>query len=157
MPHRAPQPRIPRTTARRGEGTPSSEPHMARNSIVAGCLMPISREKAKNYPGGGIHSKEWKTIRALILDRAGDCCEGTPNFPDCRVPNYSTHPDTGGKVILTIAHMDHDESHGDPERLRALCQRCHNQWDAPFRRANIAARRRRELGNLELFQSIRRG
>lgn len=32
--------------------------------------MPISPENMKLYPGGSTSSKEWKAIRASILDRA---------------------------------------------------------------------------------------
>jgi hypothetical protein len=112
--------------------------------------MPISAERMKLYPGGSIHSKEWKTFRAQILQRAEDACEGTPQHPECRAANGEPHPETGGKVVLTIAHMDHDESHADPERCRALCQRCHNKWDASHRRANAARTRRQRSPQIDM-------
>ena len=37
-------------------------------------------------------------------------------------------------VVLTIAHLDHIPEHCDPDNLRALCQRCHNRYDAEHRR-----------------------
>ena len=37
------------------------------------------------------------------------------------------------KIILTIAHLDRDITNNDPRNLRALCQRCHNLWDAAHR------------------------
>jgi hypothetical protein len=39
------------------------------------------------------------------------------------------------KVVLTIAHLDHDEWNHDvkDERLAALCQRCHLRYDAKDR------------------------
>lgn len=43
--------------------------------------MPIKPENAARYP------KHWKQIRARILERAGNACEGSPAYPDCRVPN----------------------------------------------------------------------
>jgi len=98
--------------------------------------MPISAEKMSRYPGGSITSKIWKAFRAFLLFRAANRCEGTPQFPHCRARNGQPHPETGSMVVLTIAHMDHDESHADPERCRALCQRCHNRWDAGHRRRN---------------------
>ena len=63
-------------------------------------------------------------------------------------------PETGGRVVLTIAHMDHDESHADPARCRALCQRCHNQWDAPHRRENAAKTRRRNSPQFDLVDML---
>jgi hypothetical protein len=38
--------------------------------------MPISKDKMKLYPGGGIRSPEWLEIRARIRLRAHDLCEG---------------------------------------------------------------------------------
>ena len=37
-------------------------------------------------------------------------------------------------VVLTIAHLDHIQEHCDPDNLRALCQRCHNRYDAEHRK-----------------------
>lgn len=36
------------------------------------------------------------------------------------------------KVILTVAHLDHDETNHevDDERLKAMCQLCHLRYDA---------------------------
>lgn len=113
--------------------------------------MPISRERMARYPGGSIRSKEWLAFRASLRERAGDRCEGTPTFPECRAVNGEAHPETGGKVVLTVAHMDHDETHADPKRCRLLCQRCHNAWDAPHRRLNAAATRRAKSAQLDLL------
>ncbi len=112
--------------------------------------MPIQKDRMKRYPGGSIRSPEWLAFRAFILFRAGNRCEGTPQHPDCRAVNGEPHPETGGRVVLTIAHMDHDESHADPERCRALCQRCHNKWDAPHRRRNAARTRRRNSPQIDM-------
>lgn len=114
--------------------------------------MPISPAKMKYYPGGSIHSKEWKAFRAFLLFRAGNRCEGTPQRPQCRAANGKPHPETKSVVVLTIAHMDHDETHADPNRCRALCQRCHNKWDAPHRKLNAAATRRRNVPQLDILE-----
>ena len=90
--------------------------------------MPI-RDPSR-YPSN------WKEIRVAILERAEHRCEGSPAYPGCRVPNYSIHPVTGSRVVLTIAHLDHTPEHNDPSNLRAWCQRCHNTYDAPFRAQN---------------------
>jgi hypothetical protein len=43
------------------------------------------------------------------------------------------------KVVLTIAHLDHDETNWDvtDDRLKAMCQMCHLNYDAKekYRRA----------------------
>lgn len=116
--------------------------------------MPINPERMKRYPGGGTHSKEWKSFRASLLDRAGHRCEGTPQHPDCRAENGQAHPETGSKVVLTIAHMDHDESHADPDRCRALCQRCHLKWDAPHHRQNAAKTRRAKSPQIDIEELL---
>lgn len=98
--------------------------------------MPINSEKMKLYAGGSIYSKEWKAIRERILERAKNKCEGSPSYPECSVENYSKHPITGSKVILTIAHLDHDPSNNNDDNLKAWCQKCHNTYDAPHRALN---------------------
>lgn len=53
-------------------------------------------------------------------------------------------PDYDGKrvrVVLTVAHLDHRPENCDPENLRAWCQRCHNAYDAPMRKAGIKERK----------------
>lgn len=44
------------------------------------------------------------------------------------------------KVVLTIAHLDHDETNHEvsDDRLKALCQLCHLRYDAKekYRRVN---------------------
>jgi 5-methylcytosine-specific restriction endonuclease McrA len=94
--------------------------------------MPIKPENRNRYPAN------WAVIREVILCRARHRCEGSPDFPDCRAANHQAHPDTGSKVVLTIAHLDHTPEHNDPSNLAALCQRCHLNYD---RKARVAAKR----------------
>lgn len=46
--------------------------------------------------------------------------------------------------ILTIAHLNHTPEDCSDDNLRALCQKCHNQYDAQHlketRKGNIAAK-----------------
>lgn len=111
--------------------------------------MPIDYKK---YP------PNWKTeIRPAILERAKNKCEwcGFANgqtvyraridkkmewFPtkqdlyeqgmlECVTDWWAERP---VKVVLTIAHLDHDELNHDVkmDRLAALCQLCHLRYDA---------------------------
>jgi hypothetical protein len=41
------------------------------------------------------------------------------------------------KIVLTIAHLDHNTEHNDYSNLKALCQRCHNRYDRGNRNKNI--------------------
>lgn len=72
---------------------------------------------------------KWKLIRRLILKRANHCCEGSEAYPDCRVANYTNHPATGSRVILTVGHVDQDIDNNRFSNLRAWCQRCHLKHD----------------------------
>lgn len=82
--------------------------------------MPIRPENKGRYP------KNWKDIRASILERAGNKCEF------CGIANYTIR-DNGSRVVLTIAHLDHTPENCDPNNLRALCQKCHSTYDARHR------------------------
>jgi len=99
--------------------------------------MPISPEQKKLYPA------TWKTeIRPAILVRAENACEGSPAYPGCRAKNGEPHSVTGSRVVLTIAHKDHDPQNNDLSNLAAWCQRCHLTYDASHHAEN--ARRTRQ-------------
>jgi 5-methylcytosine-specific restriction endonuclease McrA len=106
--------------------------------------MPVNY---KDYP------PNWKEIRREILRRAGDRCEGSPAYPDCRAENGEPHPVTGSRVVLTIAHLDHDTKHNDQANLRALCQRCHLTYDARHHAENAKRTRiaKRTRGMIQLW------
>lgn len=107
--------------------------------------MPIRPENKKRYP------KNWKQIREQILERAHNKCEF------CGVENYSRKEKWddegrflgfGPRVVLTIAHLDHTPENCDPSNLRALCQKCHNRYDAKHRaetRAQTKAKKDKTL------------
>lgn len=97
--------------------------------------MPIRPEMRALYP------PNWKEIRASILERAGNRCEGSPRYPDCRAANGEPHPITGSKVVLTIGHLNHRPEDSDPAVLRAWCNRCHLTYDGPEHARNAAATR----------------
>jgi hypothetical protein len=109
--------------------------------------MPIDYKK---YP------KDWKEIRKRILKRAKNKCEfcGLKNgavvyrarvnrkiewFKTLKqlrkaVPQiemFDFYKKYTTKVVLTIAHLDHDETNHEvtDDRLRALCQMCHLRYD----------------------------
>lgn len=88
--------------------------------------MPIKPENKNRYPAN------WKAIRESILIRAHNCCE----FCGVKNHTYRLNEKTGkmARIVLTIAHLDHTPENCDPENLRALCQRCHNRYDAEHRK-----------------------
>lgn len=102
--------------------------------------MPIDYKK---YP------ENWLSeIRPRILKRADNCCEccGLPNYE--KVHSFKENDITVWKklnipwvyqtaikpvkVVLTIAHLDHDETNMEikDDRLKAMCQLCHLRYDA---------------------------
>ena len=83
---------------------------------------------------------DWKWIRRQILDQADDRCEF------CGLDNYAvvTRDPVARpvRIVLTIAHLDHDINNNDPCNLRALCQQCHLRWDVEHHTTNAAETRR---------------
>ncbi len=115
--------------------------------------MPIRPENKNRYP------KDWKAIRARILERAGNRCE----WPGCGVLNHSIVTrlvkdkefglvEVETKVVLTIAHIyDHNPENCEDWNLKALCQKHHNQLDAKHRANGRRQRRHAQLASGELL------
>jgi len=111
--------------------------------------MPIKPENKKLYP------KDWKAISLRIRERAGNRCEF------CGAINHTSHPITGSKVILTVAHLDHNPANCDGNNLRALCQKCHLTYDAQHHAKTAKVTRNKKKieavtanGQLELFKEV---
>ncbi len=131
--------------------------------------MPIKPENKGRYP------KDWPLISKRIRERAGNQCEvcgianglqgwrvadGTfytveqfaeshinPKHEDELCRKADRHPVT---IVLTVAHLNHTPEDCAEDNLKAMCQCCHNRYDAPHRLAN--ARRTRALKkSLPLF------
>lgn len=110
--------------------------------------MPWNR---KDYP------PNWAQIRQRILSRANDCCEF------CGVKNHTTRASTYTnkhgifnkytKIVLTIAHLDHDKHNWEitDDRLRALCQKCHLGHDLTRHVANRKYGRKHRENQFTLF------
>jgi hypothetical protein len=93
--------------------------------------MPIRAENRTRYP------KDWKAISYRIrFERAGGRCEV------CAAEHGQPHPLTGSTVVLTTAHLDHTPENCADENLKAMCQKCHNGYDAATRSAGIRERKR---------------
>jgi 5-methylcytosine-specific restriction endonuclease McrA len=102
--------------------------------------MPILPENKDRYP------KNWPQIREDILKRAQNKCE------TCGVANYTIR-ENGARVILTIAHLDHTPENCTPENLKALCQKCHNTYDAKHRRHTRKSRGKGQV-EFDFFPAI---
>ena len=81
----------------------------------------------------------WKDIsRRIRFERAQNMCEW------CGALNYLPHPITGSKVMLTVAHLNHDTTDNREENLAALCQKCHLGHDAQYHAQNAKKTRARK-------------
>jgi hypothetical protein len=98
-------------------------------------MMPIRPENKALYP------KDWPEIsRRIRFDRAGGRCEqdmriGGKVIARCEARNGEPHPITGSKVVLTVAHLDHNPENNAEENLKAMCQRCHLRYDQHHHKA----------------------
>jgi hypothetical protein len=102
--------------------------------------MPLTPEQRAAY------GPDWPDVRAAIGERSGGRCEckgecGWKRHPApagslrgddrarCHARNGQPHPFTGSRVVLTVAHLDHNPGTNDPDRLRHMCQGCHLSYD----------------------------
>jgi hypothetical protein len=104
--------------------------------------MPIRPEMKHLYPP----KKEWEELRAARLKVQHNECLW------CHAPNgrnvirkkgtidwrwdfgaYTSREWRKVKIVLTIAHLNHDPTDNRPENTPALCQLCHNRHDAKHR------------------------
>lgn len=129
--------------------------------------MPIKPENRARYP------KDWPAISAAIRERAGNRCE----WPGCGVLNlsvgiwkngvffkladsaeelglaadaYGEDGDKVTRIVLTVAHRDHQPENCDHENLAAWCQRHHLAYDQEHHITNAYMTRKARANNLEL-------
>jgi glyoxylase-like metal-dependent hydrolase (beta-lactamase superfamily II) len=134
--------------------------------------MPIKPENRARYPKG------WRAIVAQVRERSGDRCEGSPAFPDCRVPNGAIgYRDAGRwvqlgttldecshlidagwadgfkitRIVLTTGHLDHTPENCELSNLRHWCQRCHLHYDRQHHNETAYRTRKDRAGTAELF------
>lgn len=110
--------------------------------------MPINRDAG--YPA------DWTLISAWIrVEVAGGRCMcpdgcGSKRHPvgwgRCDMRNGALLPGGGrggrpARVVLTVAHLDHNPANNDLSNLRALCQACHLHHDVGQHAASRARSR----------------
>ncbi|MCK9236092.1 MAG: hypothetical protein M0P09_07245 [Acholeplasmataceae bacterium] len=54
------------------------------------------------------------------------------------------------RIVLTIAHLDHDINNNDPSNLKALCQKCHLNYDKEHHRKNTKETLNKKKGLVDL-------
>lgn len=150
--------------------------HLARE------IASLARQQPKNTPKSSLklyvrlhpmpidpseYPPDWPDISQRIRERDGHCCkfcglaQHATGWRDQRGKFYelaeAQAAPAGEKVVrivLTVAHLDHDTGNNDDANLAALCQRCHLRHERKQHRATIGKRqhgRRRLSGQLELL------
>lgn len=116
--------------------------------------MPVDYSK---YPA------DWKDISLSIRKRSGGQCEcqgecglhkTNPGPRRCCERNGEPAKWAKGKIVLTVAHLNHDPMDCRPDNLKAMCQRCHLRYDAPHHAANSARTREAKKNKNHLLLPI---
>lgn len=130
--------------------------------------MPIRLENRARYPSdwrqisAAVRAEagnrcEWCKAPNSVLIRRGTC-DGRPVWSEAASAHCDVFcADTGERlpgeshdtcdlrppvrVVLTVAHLDHQPENNARENLAALCQRCHNRYDSAHRAATRTATR----------------
>ncbi len=135
--------------------------------------MPIARELRKFYGANWILN-----VRPRILERAGKRCEQCNKGPDrkqvivvrdrsgrwldkgliWRGPDgqRAEDPPRGRRrykirLVLTVAHLNHQPGDDRDENLKALCQRCHLVHDRQQHRETLLRRIEERSGQRRLW------
>lgn len=103
--------------------------------------------KKDKYPAN------WDEISLQLRNEVGWKCEW------CGAVYGQPHPETGSKVILSVAHLDNDTTHNERSNLAVLCACCHLRYDAKYHAENARQTRirnkraaARAAGQMELFE-----
>ena len=111
-------------------------------------MCPILKENRNRYPAN------WSTeIVPRIRERSGGQCE------KCGAINHSwvnrrtrelclSDEDEAIRVVLTVAHLDHQPENCSDENLLDWCQKCHNSYDSAHRRST--RKQTQAKGNLKI-------
>lgn len=111
--------------------------------------MPVRPENRARYPAN------WAEISRATKERAGWRCECTGECGRhagrrCVEAHGQAARFARGRVILTVAHLDHRPENCDRENLRAYCQGCHLRYDSAEHAAT--RRRTRHAAQVSLFE-----
>lgn len=132
--------------------------------------MPIDYKKYPSNWKSEIRPSILKRSEKLLYGRQIPCCEfcgvenGAIGYRDylgifCHSEQYLKVNSCGVgyiqhtgflKIVLTIAHLDHDINNNENSNLAALCQKCHLNYDKEHHKKNAKESRKKKMGTLEL-------
>lgn len=116
-----------------------------------------------------LYPPDWREISRRIRERADGRCEC---MGECGLHNRTRGPRrceerhgesakwAKGRVVLTVAHLNHAPSDCREENLKAMCNRCHLRMDSKHHQRNAATTRQKKkeaAGQQRLELAPRRG
>ena len=117
--------------------------------------MPIKPENQRRYP------LDWREISLRVrFGRAKGRCECTGQCGlhvgrRCLERHGRDAKWARGKIVLTVAHLDHQPENSHESNLLAMCQRCHLRYDSDHhaRTARLSRQEQRASGTGCLFET----
>lgn len=105
----------------------------------------------------GPYPDNWSEISRGIKDRAVGRCEctgqcGLHRGQRCQENDGIKALWANGKVVLTVAHLNHYPPDCRPENLLAMCQTCHLRYDQVLHATHAAATRRKDKAIHDFFE-----
>lgn len=68
-----------------------------------------------------------------------------------RAPRRACEVGAKGKIVLTVAHLNHTPEDCRDENLKAMCQRCHLRYDHDHHQRNAYETRRKGKAAKDIF------
>lgn len=111
-------------------------------------MSPIRASEKVRYP------KNWKQISFWVREESGGRCEcveecGLHPWGRCVETNGRKAFFAKGKIVLTVAHLDHQPENCARKNLKAMCQRCHLRYDRDHHKETAANTRRSKSRQIE--------
>ena len=106
----------------------------------------------------GPYPDNWPEISRTIRERAGGRCEctggcGLHRGDRCRELGGEEARFASGRVVLTVAHLNHYPPDCRAENLLALCNTCHLRYDQVLHSEHAWRTRRERQASSDLFDA----
>lgn len=110
---------------------------------ISGMFIPLGGASILDFVGQGL---DYPSGDRITFAEAKRIAETLNELPFETEKKYFV-------VVLTVAHLDHDEANWEvaDERLAALCQKCHLEYDREEKQRRRKAKTEAQRGWLRLF------